>query len=1314
MTNDDDPQSLSAAATAAATAAVGQNGSNGTSSANTSSNSNTKKKVTNAAATSDQGTPVAIRIASVRKKKVSSSSSSAAVAAAAAAVASKGSPATPKSLPSPSKKSQQGSPSPSPSPSPAKRRYSGGPNHTLSENVSKYLNDWAQDHITNPYPNNDDRQEIIDATGLTKERVLHWFKNFRSRHWDREQYGGTQKSPRSPPSSTTPNGKKKKTKKTTSKRATQSSASENNNNQNGGSSSSGRKVAAAASSSSKATGKKSPTRSLFPDNDTTQVNNKKKMKTPKSKSKTPAAKKSNGQEKMGSVLEGVGSTISTLKRGVEAIRSAKGDGIDSPSSPTKKKQKKKSTVTTTIAKNPAKGKTKNMVKKTTSSSSPSLKVTTSGSANEKSKKGGKRPPGSAASLGKLKDPPNYGKADSLAPLVNSTTASPTKSDHGEGSTGRWTHEEHDAFLKGLEVHGKKWTEIAALVKTRTPTQCRTHAQKHFLKVGQQQGPSKLSPTPPKKKTDKKPGDNKRPTKSAETSRKDAAKSSTAKPKKKKKKKYEGETPPSTSNDKNKIPGPDENDNDDESEEDDDACCLCHCGVDCSDRALFFPKDRKKELKDTDGDYFYNIDDPYLPESCYDRNNALVFCDTCNRMYHQKCHFVPLLVLPRGEWNCLVCSMKNSGGDTRPKKSQSPKSNKNSKSSDSDQNRQKFFTRNSVTDEIFQSLPPTVKDTNRSARKELEKDFELASAPFKAKLWDKQLKAVRNYLRAQASNMRLADSALATLTTTRRNRQHFASKNAKSQELFQTLVSLSRAKVNIRQAILSLETLRTRDDPVAFSVLVPWVEDNPQFLANVFPHGVNLWKTDRRMIPRTEERELGKEPTPSSGSCKRGVPGEILVCDDKSKNNTKARSKVPNPKHPPGKTQKNKAKDSASGNHVKIGEKLDAQDDSSGVSLTNLQCCVCKVGDASDDNDLILCDGEDCHRAFHMNCVHPAVSASELENEDEDWFCPLCSGISNLIHEMQALCVGEAARGDDDDEDHASIESWDHAKDIFPEAEGEFETSTKLLRGKRNEDTQRLLANYLGDEFETKTKNQMPVGSDSEDENDYSLFDEESFEERRRREYNDEGSEGDDTSHSSHVTLGELSSIELEVDKSELAALSDNSDDDDSDEDEDENQSISSNEGRQQSRRSRRLKKKNQSEEDSASESNDDALGADFSENNILEGKRKRKRVDYRKLNDALFGDLSKAQQGQLDDAEDFKARSPPNQRKRSKASGSSQHQQRKQNDDEQDDEEEINASDEENEDDSSGEEDEDEEESGDDDDDDSGSEKDDENESEDE
>lgn len=53
---------------------------------------------------------------------------------------------------------------------------------------------------------------------------------------------------------------------------------------------------------------------------------------------------------------------------------------------------------------------------------------------------------------------------------------------GKESTGRWTREEHLAFIKGLEMYGKGWKKIASLIKTRTVVQIRTHAQKYFLKL----------------------------------------------------------------------------------------------------------------------------------------------------------------------------------------------------------------------------------------------------------------------------------------------------------------------------------------------------------------------------------------------------------------------------------------------------------------------------------------------------------------------------------------------------------------------------------------------------------------------------------------------------------------------------------------------------------------------------------------------------------------------------------------------------------------------------------------------------------------
>lgn len=48
--------------------------------------------------------------------------------------------------------------------------------------------------------------------------------------------------------------------------------------------------------------------------------------------------------------------------------------------------------------------------------------------------------------------------------------------------GRWTKSEHDRFMKGLEKYGKDWMSVQKYVKSRTLTQVRSHAQKVFLKM----------------------------------------------------------------------------------------------------------------------------------------------------------------------------------------------------------------------------------------------------------------------------------------------------------------------------------------------------------------------------------------------------------------------------------------------------------------------------------------------------------------------------------------------------------------------------------------------------------------------------------------------------------------------------------------------------------------------------------------------------------------------------------------------------------------------------------------------------------------
>ena len=50
--------------------------------------------------------------------------------------------------------------------------------------------------------------------------------------------------------------------------------------------------------------------------------------------------------------------------------------------------------------------------------------------------------------------------------------------------GRWTSEEHKAFLHGLHLYDENWEAIACLVPTRSVLQIRTHSQKYFAKVNE--------------------------------------------------------------------------------------------------------------------------------------------------------------------------------------------------------------------------------------------------------------------------------------------------------------------------------------------------------------------------------------------------------------------------------------------------------------------------------------------------------------------------------------------------------------------------------------------------------------------------------------------------------------------------------------------------------------------------------------------------------------------------------------------------------------------------------------------------------------
>ncbi|KAL3773453.1 hypothetical protein ACHAW5_003658 [Stephanodiscus triporus] len=69
--------------------------------------------------------------------------------------------------------------------------------NTLAPDVIDYLKSWmmSPEHFQNPYPTEEEKAEIIAATGIDKKQLTCWFSNNRKRYWKpkmdklRAQYG---------------------------------------------------------------------------------------------------------------------------------------------------------------------------------------------------------------------------------------------------------------------------------------------------------------------------------------------------------------------------------------------------------------------------------------------------------------------------------------------------------------------------------------------------------------------------------------------------------------------------------------------------------------------------------------------------------------------------------------------------------------------------------------------------------------------------------------------------------------------------------------------------------------------------------------------------------------------------------------------------------------------------------------------------------------------------------------------------------------------------------------------------------------------
>ena len=98
-----------------------------------------------------------------------------------------------------------------------------------------------------------------------------------------------------------------------------------------------------------------------------------------------------------------------------------------------------------------------------------------------------------SSTKKMKEDHSFSSTSQLSvPLCHPSFTAPTSADSmgssfnakkGKSvSFGRWTKEEHQAFLQGLKVYGREWKKVAQNIPTRSSAQIRSHAQKYFAKL----------------------------------------------------------------------------------------------------------------------------------------------------------------------------------------------------------------------------------------------------------------------------------------------------------------------------------------------------------------------------------------------------------------------------------------------------------------------------------------------------------------------------------------------------------------------------------------------------------------------------------------------------------------------------------------------------------------------------------------------------------------------------------------------------------------------------------------------------------------
>lgn len=83
-----------------------------------------------------------------------------------------------------------------------------------------------------------------------------------------------------------------------------------------------------------------------------------------------------------------------------------------------------------------------------------------------------------------------------------------------------------------------------------------------------------------------------------------------------------------------------------------------------------------------------------------------------------------------------------------------------------------------------------------------------------------------------------------------------------------------------------------------------------------------------------------------------------------------------------------------------------------VDMEQIACSKCGSGEATDDNDILLCDRAGCNRAYHQKCLDPPLETAVSENPDEDWFCWQCECLDDCLSLINADLQTDYANWDE--------------------------------------------------------------------------------------------------------------------------------------------------------------------------------------------------------------------------------------------------------------------------------------------------------------